>query len=55
MREAGVDEIAKVPGISLTLAQRIYAALLEASFMDIAVEEMKWKTTIRLKRITPKE
>lgn len=55
MREAGLEEIAKVPGVSLTLAQRIYAALLEESFMDIAVEEMKWKRTIHLKRITPKD
>ncbi len=55
MREAGVEEIAKVPGIGLALAQRIYAKLLEESFMDVAVEEMKWKRVIRLKRVTPKE
>jgi len=55
MREAGAEEIAKVPGIGLALAQRVYAALLEESFMDIAVEEMKWKRMIRLKRIASKE
>ncbi len=55
MREAGVEEIAKVPGIGLNLAQRIYAKLLEESFMEIAVEEMKIKRVIRLKRVTPKE
>lgn len=55
MREAGVEEIARVPGIGMTLAQRIYAKLMEESFMDIAVEEMKIKRVIRLKRVTPKE
>jgi len=55
MRDAGVEEIAKVPGIGIALAQKIYAKLLEESFMDIAVEEMKLKRVIRLKRVTPKE
>ncbi len=53
MREAGVDEIAQVPGVSLSLAQRIYAALLEDAFVEIAVEEASFRRRMRLRPVEP--
>ncbi len=53
MREAGVDEIAQVPGVSLALAQRVYAALLEDAFVEIAVEEATFRRRMRLRPVEP--
>jgi len=55
MRQAGAEEIAATPGVSLQLAQRIYAALLEDAFVDIAVEEARLRRRLRLRPVPPPE
>jgi excinuclease ABC subunit C len=55
MRQAGAEEIAATPGVSLQLAQRIYAALLEDAFVDIAVEEARLRKRMRLRPVPPPE
>jgi len=49
------EEIAATPGVSLQLAQRIYAALLEDAFVDIAVEEARLRKRMRLRPVPPPE
>jgi len=51
MRQAGADGIAQVPGIGLALAQRIYAALLEEAFVEIAVDEARIRRHLRLRPV----
>lgn len=51
MRLAGADGIAEVPGVSIALAQRIYAALLEEAFVEIAVEETNFRRRMSLRPV----